>query len=232
MSLGHIVALGGGGFAMEPDNPALDDYILSLARVPKPRRLLRAHRERGLRQLLPAVLRRLRRPRLRARPPAAFQAPRGRSAGVRPRAGRDLRRRRQHRQPAGGLARPRTGQATARGERPGGGAVRHQRGLALLVRSRRDGFIRPDVGRPARRARLPARQQLPPLRRRAPTPPDVPATGGRRDAPRLRRQRRLRAPLRRRPAGARYPFPAERRRVPRGVAGRNVVETPIAAEAL
>lgn len=28
---GHIVALGGGGFSMEPDNPLLDDYILSLA---------------------------------------------------------------------------------------------------------------------------------------------------------------------------------------------------------
>jgi peptidase E len=28
----QIVALGGGGFMMEPDNPRLDDYILSLAR--------------------------------------------------------------------------------------------------------------------------------------------------------------------------------------------------------
>jgi peptidase E len=28
----HIVALGGGGFSMEPENPLLDDYILSLAR--------------------------------------------------------------------------------------------------------------------------------------------------------------------------------------------------------
>lgn len=28
----HIVALGGGGFSMEPDNPLLDDYILSLSR--------------------------------------------------------------------------------------------------------------------------------------------------------------------------------------------------------
>jgi peptidase E len=33
----HIVALGGGGFAMEPENPLLDDYILSLARTPRPR---------------------------------------------------------------------------------------------------------------------------------------------------------------------------------------------------
>ena len=33
----HIVALGGGGFSMEPDNPALDDYILSLARTSRPK---------------------------------------------------------------------------------------------------------------------------------------------------------------------------------------------------
>ena len=33
----HIVALGGGGFAMEPENPLLDDYILSLARNRSPR---------------------------------------------------------------------------------------------------------------------------------------------------------------------------------------------------
>jgi peptidase E len=29
---GHIVALGGGGFLMEPDNPLLDDFVLSLSR--------------------------------------------------------------------------------------------------------------------------------------------------------------------------------------------------------
>lgn len=29
--LGQIVAMGGGGFLMEPDNPLLDDYVLSLA---------------------------------------------------------------------------------------------------------------------------------------------------------------------------------------------------------
>ncbi len=28
---GHIVAMGGGGFSMEPENPLLDDYVLSLA---------------------------------------------------------------------------------------------------------------------------------------------------------------------------------------------------------
>lgn len=34
---GQIVAFGGGGFAMEPDNPLLDDYILSLTGKDRPR---------------------------------------------------------------------------------------------------------------------------------------------------------------------------------------------------
>jgi len=34
---GHIVAMGGGGFSMEPDNPRLDAYVLSLARMPNPK---------------------------------------------------------------------------------------------------------------------------------------------------------------------------------------------------
>jgi dipeptidase E len=33
----HIVALGGGGFLMEPDNPLLDDFILSLTRKRHPK---------------------------------------------------------------------------------------------------------------------------------------------------------------------------------------------------
>ena len=33
----HIVALGGGGFSMEPENPLLDDFILSLTGKPKPK---------------------------------------------------------------------------------------------------------------------------------------------------------------------------------------------------
>ena len=32
LNKGHIVAMGGGGFSMEPDNPLLDDFVLSLAR--------------------------------------------------------------------------------------------------------------------------------------------------------------------------------------------------------
>jgi peptidase E len=34
---GHIVAMGGGGFSMEPDNTLLDDFVLSLARRKRPR---------------------------------------------------------------------------------------------------------------------------------------------------------------------------------------------------
>ncbi len=33
----RIVAMGGGGFSMEPDNPLLDEFVLSLARTPRPR---------------------------------------------------------------------------------------------------------------------------------------------------------------------------------------------------
>jgi dipeptidase E len=33
----QILAMGGGGFTMEPDNHALDDFALSLVRVPEPR---------------------------------------------------------------------------------------------------------------------------------------------------------------------------------------------------
>jgi peptidase E len=33
----HIVAMGGGGFLMEPENPRLDDYVLALSRRSRPR---------------------------------------------------------------------------------------------------------------------------------------------------------------------------------------------------
>jgi dipeptidase E len=32
----HIIAMGGGGFSMEPENPLLDDYVLQHARKPDP----------------------------------------------------------------------------------------------------------------------------------------------------------------------------------------------------
>jgi len=33
----HIIAMGGGGFMMKPDNPLLDDYVLAQATSPRPR---------------------------------------------------------------------------------------------------------------------------------------------------------------------------------------------------
>jgi dipeptidase E len=33
----HIVAMGGGGFSMEPDNPLLDQYVLNLVDKPQPK---------------------------------------------------------------------------------------------------------------------------------------------------------------------------------------------------
>ncbi len=37
MTPAHVIALGGGGFSMEPDNPALDRYTLSVAQARRPR---------------------------------------------------------------------------------------------------------------------------------------------------------------------------------------------------
>jgi peptidase E len=34
---GQIIAFGGGGFLMEPENPLLDDYVLSLSRARRPK---------------------------------------------------------------------------------------------------------------------------------------------------------------------------------------------------
>lgn len=33
----QIIALGGGGFSMEPDNPSLDEYILKHSGKPNPK---------------------------------------------------------------------------------------------------------------------------------------------------------------------------------------------------
>ena len=54
-----VVAMGGGGFSMEPDNPRLDDFILSRARAAGAD-LLRADGERRLGELHRAVLPRVR----------------------------------------------------------------------------------------------------------------------------------------------------------------------------
>jgi peptidase E len=35
----HIIAMGGGGFMMEPDNPLVDEYVLAQATSPRPKGL-------------------------------------------------------------------------------------------------------------------------------------------------------------------------------------------------
>lgn len=37
MAESRIIAMGGGGFSMEPDNPLLDDHVLAMAGTPRPR---------------------------------------------------------------------------------------------------------------------------------------------------------------------------------------------------
>ncbi len=105
----QIFAMGGGGFTMEPNNPLLDDFVLSLADVaraadPVPADRLRRH-ERADQRVQGA----LRRARVRARaavavPPARVHAlARARSCS----AGHRLRRRRLDAQPARAVARAR-----------------------------------------------------------------------------------------------------------------------------
>ena len=99
------------------------------------------------------------------------------------RPGRDLRRRRQHREHARDLARPRLRPDPPRGLGAGDRALRQQRRDDLLVRGERDGFVRAAARGDERRPRVPARERLPALRRRGAAPPALPA-GGRRAASR------------------------------------------------
>ena len=130
---------------------------------------------------------------------------------------RDLRRRRQHRGDARGLAGARVG-PPAEGCMGGGrGAVWTQRGLALLVRIRRQRCRRRRDGAAAQRARLLRREPLSPLRERTGAPPSVSATRRRWHAPGGLCGRRLRrAALRRRPTGAGGCLASRRPFLPRG----------------
>ena len=46
--VGHIVAMGGGGFSMDPENPLLDNFVLGLSRRQPARGLLRSDCQRRL----------------------------------------------------------------------------------------------------------------------------------------------------------------------------------------
>ena len=122
-----------------------------------------------------------------------------------------LRRRRQHAQPARGLAGPRRRRRAAR---------RHDAGVVLgglsagsicWFESGHDRLVRPDAAAARRRARAHRRQPLAALRRRAPATPDVPRARRRRPAAgragrRRRRGRAVRRPDARR--GRRLATPA------------------------
>lgn len=52
----QIIAMGGGGFSMEPDHLVLDQFIINQSKQPSPRNLFSAYGKRGCRELCPAVL--------------------------------------------------------------------------------------------------------------------------------------------------------------------------------
>ena len=111
--------------------------------------------------------------------------------------GRDLRRRRQHREHAGDLACPRDRPGTARGLGTRRRSRRHERGRELLVRGLRHRLVRAGAARARRRARPARGELLPSLRRRAGTAADLhPARARRSAGAGLRRRRRRGLPLR------------------------------------
>ena len=140
----RIVAMGGGGFSSPARRPVARPLRARGRARAAPAHLPAAHRRRRRRGADPALLRRLPAPALRADAPVAVPARRGagrRGVGA-ARPGRALRRRRQHAQPAGGVARPRRRRDPARGLGARHRAVRDQRRVDVLVRGRRDHVVR------------------------------------------------------------------------------------------
>ena len=130
--------MGGGGFTSEPHNPALDDFILSLAPAPRAAHPVPAHRQRRPQRPDRRVPVDVRRALLPGAPPLAVspRAGAGRPAHADPRPGHRLRRRRLDAQPAGDLARARPRPAPARGVGGGRRARRAERRRDVLVRAR------------------------------------------------------------------------------------------------
>ena len=96
---------------------------------------------------------------LRVDVPGSVRARRSGRPRVPPRAGRDLRRRREHGEPARDLAGARARRDPARGVGVGGRPRRRERGRELLVRGEHHGFVRP-AGSVDRRSGPAARQLL------------------------------------------------------------------------
>ena len=189
-----ILAMGGGGFSMEPENPALDDYVLGLAGVPMPRICLLPTASGRRRGADPPVPRDVRGARVRADPHLAVPArpPADPAARDTAGAGRRVRRRRLDARAARGLARARPGPDSARVLGVGRRARGAVGGRDVLVRVG-DHDVDGRAGAVAR-ARLAARVALGARRRRAGAPAGVPRGGRRRDDPAgLRRRRRRRA---------------------------------------
>ena len=142
-----IFAMGGGGFTMEPENPALDDYVRTLSPAREPRICLLptagGDSEDQIRRFHMAFVGQA----LRADAHLAVPARAASRAAARPPAGagHHLRRRRLDDQPARALACARARRDPARGLAGGDRAGRPQRRLDVLVRVGRD-----QVGRDAR----------------------------------------------------------------------------------
>src|SRR4051812_22665278 len=212
----QIVAFGGGGFSMEAGNPRLDDYVLALTGVARPRvcfvptasgdadhYVVRFYRALSASRCEPSHISLFRRDRRRRR---AGRRPRGAPA----RAGSRLRRRRLRRVAARRLACARRRRDPCRGVAARDGAVRAERRVAVLVRRGGDRLPRrPDAGRGSGAAAV---VELRALRRRAAAAHGVPPLRRRRHARGLRGRGRRGAALRGRAA-------APRRDVARGEAG-------------
>ena len=189
-----IFAMGGGGFTMEPENPALDDYVRTLAPAREPRICLLptagGDSEDQIRRFHTAFSGKLCEPTPHLPVPAG-PAP---GAGARPPAGagHHLRRRRLDDQPARLVAGARARRDPARGVAVGDRARRAQRGVDVLVRVGHH-QVRRGAGAGAG-ARLPAGLELRALRRGAGAAARVPERGRERGDPARLGGRRRRGP--------------------------------------
>ena len=162
----HIVAMGGGGFSM--DDPVLDAYVLGLVGASRPKVCFLPTATSSV----PTYVTRF----FEAFPASSFEPTFldlfdrsvSRPRGPARRAGRDLRRRRQHREPAGGVARARARRALRAAWEAGVVLCGQSAGAnCWFEASTTDSFLVGHADALRRRAGAPAGQLLPALRRRA-----------------------------------------------------------------
>ena len=174
---------------MDAGNPLLDDYVLRLTGVERPRVCFVPTASGDADHYVVRFYRTFAGLRLRAQPPVALP-PRSHRGDRRPgrapaQAGPDLRRRRLGHQPARRLARPRDRPRAERGVAARHRAVRAQRRIAVLVLG--GGHRLPRRAAGGRGPRAAAAFQLRALRRRAVPAPGVPALHPRRHVRRATR---------------------------------------------